>query len=157
MKFLVVTVSHFVYLVQFSTLLFLGKLVQAFGRPEFLLCLRNFYQCYKPYQNLTKPETILLHKAFIEEFCNVISENATTPNAVYAIKLLFLQLKTFDYVNPYLEEPHLYPSKFNLDDQVEYAKIMQRAAVKIQAYFKSFYIRLMLKKLKESHKEYNGQ
>lgn len=157
MKFLVVTVSHFVYLVQFSTLLFLGKLVQAFGRPEFLLCLRNFYQCYKPYQNLTKRETILLHKAFFEEFCNVISENATTPNAVYAIKLLFLQLKTFDYVNPYLEEPHLYPSKFNLDDQVEYAKIMQRAAIKIQAYFKSFYIRLMLKKLKESHKEYNGQ
>ncbi|XP_048524202.1 androglobin-like isoform X2 [Dendroctonus ponderosae] len=133
-----------------------GKLVQSFGMPEHTICLRNFYQCYKPFQNLSKKELVIVHRIVFEELCKTIIENSLTSDALYAINLLFFNLKTFDYPNPYIEETHLCPDKFALMEQVEYAKIMQRAAVKIQAFFKSWYIRAMLKKTSQTHKEYFG-
>ncbi|XP_050293996.1 androglobin-like [Anthonomus grandis grandis] len=126
-----------------------GQLVQSLGLPEHSINLRSFYQCYKPYRQLSKKQLALIHRVFFEELCTIIVEKTTVPNALDVVKLLFLQLKTYEYINPYVETPHLYPENFPREDQVEYAKSMQRAAVKIQAFFKKVYIRLILKKLQD--------
>lgn len=125
--------------------------------PEHAICLRNFHQCYKPFQNLSKKELAVVHRIVFEELCKAVKENCLIPDVLCAINLLFFNLKTFDYQNPYDEEPHLCPDTFALMEQVEYAKMMQRAAVKIQAAFKSWYIRAMLKKTYQAHKQYFGE
>lgn len=130
--------------------------------PEYSVSLRNFYESYKPIEHLSKKELATIHRIFFEEFCKIIYEHSTvlygfSSTTVDIVKLLFLQLKTFDYISPYTEEPHLYPNKFPLDNQVEYAKTMQRAAVKIQAFFKMVYIRQMMKKMNDEHKKYYGK
>ncbi|XP_076259196.1 uncharacterized protein LOC143195685 [Rhynchophorus ferrugineus] len=132
-----------------------GKLIQAFGLPDYPNALRNFYRVYKPTTYLNKKDLILMHNAFLTSLFETITDNSNTSNGVECVKLLLLQLKTFDYVSPYLDDaPHLCPSAFERDDQIIYAKTMERAAIKIQAFFKGLYIRLQLKKMNEKHKEY---
>ncbi|CAG9769843.1 unnamed protein product [Ceutorhynchus assimilis] len=127
-----------------------GKLVQSFGTPDHSQCLKNLYGCYRPQQPLTKKELAITHKIFFEEFCKIATNSQ---DVVKAVELLFLQLKTFDYINPYVDEPHLDPQKFELSAQIEYAEKMQSAAVIIQAFFKQIYVRAMLRKFDKSHKD----
>ncbi|KAL1505284.1 hypothetical protein ABEB36_004881 [Hypothenemus hampei] len=130
-----------------------GKLVQSFGAATYPLTKRNFYHTYKPFQNLDKQQLVLVHTIFYNEMQKMIAENSSIA-AVAHVNLLFLQLRTFDYMNPYVEESHLLPDKFPYKEQIDYAKKMQRAAVKIQAFFKGLYIRKLMKKTRETHKEY---
>ncbi|XP_030759085.1 androglobin-like [Sitophilus oryzae] len=132
-----------------------GKLVQSFGTEDYELHLKNFFLCYKSEEDLKKKDSLIIHKAFLDELYKMISANCSLPNSLDCTKLILLQLKTFDYINPYSEDDlHVPEEIFENINQTQYYKEMQKAAVKIQAFFKGIYIRRIMKKMNENHKQY---
>lgn len=132
-----------------------GELIKNFGTPEFGQFLKLFYKSYIPETELTKAEVQTSHECFMQEFLNMLSlftSESDKNTYIRALRVLFL--------NPYLKFPNhkMFPSPRKRDRRKtsdffcicidpDEKKRDERAAVKIQNFFKMIYV----KKLKEKH------
>lgn len=130
-----------------------GNVIKSFGTPEFGNTLKDFYKSYLPDVELSKKELNLFHKCFMDEFLNLLSKLIPQEEKSSAIRVLRIL-----FIDPTLQFPNNLMSSISIQDKSpDYSfcpcidpaehKRQEKAAVKLQAFFKMIYI----KKLKEKH------
>lgn len=129
-----------------------GNLVEAFGTPEFPSKLKAFYESYKPQESLTKAESVLVHDKFYCLLYELVEENPNKEEA-YALKVLL-----FRWQLPLYKE---YPENYDLcscynEVDLEFLKVTEQYAVRIQAFFRGVYERCLMKRHSMSHKGYKS-
>ncbi|XP_074034101.1 androglobin-like isoform X2 [Leptinotarsa decemlineata] len=125
-------------------------MVKSFGKPEFQARLREYYSSYKPQSDLDKYELKMIHEAFYDELKKLVTINMGE-DELEALKIGFreVQFPTREQTGELTE--FCYPIH---QEDMKYVKIMEKAALTIQSFFRSWYVRALLKRHKTSNKHY---
>ncbi|CAH1119209.1 unnamed protein product [Phaedon cochleariae] len=129
------------------------ELVKSFGKGDYLDKFRNFHDSYKPPCELDKEELTTIHEVFSIELLRLVSYDMGEAE-LRALKVL---LKQWQF--PHRENNSGDTSGFCYQpdaEEMEYVKIIQKATVMIQAFFRGVYERQMMKRHSSSDKHYKA-
>lgn len=139
-----------------------GKLVQAFGTPDYIQSMRNFIKSLKPEEEIPKTSSLMITDTFLGILMNTIYDSFTDadlPDVFFALQVLFLDTRfKFQFINVPKSKSSKYLDRClcekDSEEELEIEKHVEKSAVRITSIFRGFFIRKLLGYHKQTNERY---